>query len=56
MARIIEITDLAGAYATRLLAEAGHEVIRIESPGGDGLRNSPPFLSTELGAEGSCCK
>ena len=44
MARIIEITDLAGAYATRLLVEAGHEVIRIENPNGDGLRNLPPFF------------
>lgn len=54
MARILEITDLTGAYATRLLAEAGHEIIRIEDPSGDGLRSLPPFLSEESGVEESC--
>ncbi|MBM4264298.1 MAG: hypothetical protein FJ145_23100 [Deltaproteobacteria bacterium] len=54
MARIIEITDLAGAYATRLLAEAGHEIVRIEDPSGDKLRGLPPFLSDESEVEGSC--
>lgn len=54
MARILEITDLAGAYATRLLAEAGHEVIRIEGPNGDGLRDLPPFVGNQTRAEGSC--
>lgn len=54
MARIIEITDLAGAYATRLLAEAGHEIIRIEDPSGDGLRSLPPFAGDETGIEDSC--
>lgn len=54
MARIVEITGLAGAYATRLLAEAGHEVIRIEDPNDDGLRSLPPFLGGEAGIENSC--
>jgi CoA:oxalate CoA-transferase len=54
MARIIEITDLAGAYATRLLVEAGHEVIRIENPNGDGLRNLPPFFRAPAGIDSSC--
>ena len=31
MARVIDLAGLAGAYATRLFAEEGHEVIRIES-------------------------
>ena len=44
MARIIDLTGLAGAYATRLFAEAGHEVIRIEDSAGDTLRRLPPFL------------
>jgi len=44
MARIIDLTDLAGAYATRLFAEEGHEVIRIEDAAGDKLRSLPPFL------------
>ena len=44
MARVIDLSGLTGAYATRLFAEQGHEVIRIESPGGDSLRRLPPFL------------
>ena len=45
MARIIDLTGLAGAYATRLFAEEGHEVIRIEDSAGDALRRLPPFLA-----------
>jgi crotonobetainyl-CoA:carnitine CoA-transferase CaiB-like acyl-CoA transferase len=44
VARVIDLSGLTGAYATRLFAEQGHEVIRIESPGGDSLRRLPPFL------------
>ena len=51
MARIIDITGLSGAYATRLFAEQGHEVIRIENPPGDSLRRLPPFLSEKQDLE-----
>ena len=51
MARVIDLAGLAGAYATRLFAEAGHEVIRIESSGGDGLRRLPPFLGEKQDLE-----
>jgi crotonobetainyl-CoA:carnitine CoA-transferase CaiB-like acyl-CoA transferase len=44
MARVLELTGMIGAYATRLFAEEGHEIIRVESPGGDDLRRLPPFL------------
>ena len=54
MARILEITGLAGAYATRLLAEAGHSVIRLERGEGDSLRNLPPFLGALPEIESSC--
>jgi crotonobetainyl-CoA:carnitine CoA-transferase CaiB-like acyl-CoA transferase len=50
MARVIDITGLAGAYATRLFAEEGHEVIRIESAG-DSLRRLPPFLGEKQDLE-----
>ena len=53
MARVIDLAGLAGAYATRLFAEEGHEVIRIESPGGDGLRRLPPFLGEKQDLEHS---
>ena len=54
MARIIEVTGLAGAYATRLLVEAGHEVIRIDNPNGDELRNLPPFFGGQANIDSSC--
>jgi len=44
VARVLDLTRPAGVYATRLLAEAGHEVIRVESPQGDALRRQEPFL------------
>ena len=31
MARILDLTDESGAYGTRLLAELGHDVIRIDT-------------------------
>ncbi len=42
--RIIDLGSLAGAYATRLLAESGHDVLRIESADGDAVRATGPFL------------
>lgn len=44
MARIFELTSFTGAYATRLLAEAGHEVVRLDSRAGDEVRRTGPFL------------
>ena len=44
MARIVDLTGLAGVYATRLLVEAGHTVIRVEAPGGDSVRRLGPLL------------
>ncbi len=51
MLRVIDITSLTGAYAARLFIEQGHEVIRIEPPGGDDLRKLPPFLKDEKDLE-----
>lgn len=38
-------TGVAAAYAGRLLAAMGAEVILVEPPGGSPLRREPPFLS-----------
>ena len=38
MLRVIDLTTLSGAYAARLFAEEGHEVIRVEASEGDELR------------------
>lgn len=41
--RIVDTTGLAGAYATRLFAGLGAEVIRLEPPDGSPLRRLGPF-------------
>src|ERR1044071_8196940 len=40
-------TLLPGPLATLMLAEAGAEVIKIERPGGEGMRRHPPMLDGE---------
>jgi CoA:oxalate CoA-transferase len=42
--RVIDLSSIIGAYAARLFAEQGHEVIRVEAPAGDEVRRLPPFL------------
>src|SRR3954467_8614421 len=44
MARIVDLTTASAAYGPRLLAEAGHDVVRVEAPAGDALRRLGPFL------------
>jgi crotonobetainyl-CoA:carnitine CoA-transferase CaiB-like acyl-CoA transferase len=51
MLRVLDQTSLIGAYAARLFAEQGHEVIRVESPEGDELRRLPPALRGEQDLE-----
>ena len=41
--RVIEIGDIPASYATRLLADLGADVIKIEPPAGDPNRILPPF-------------
>ena len=43
--RLLEITQgLSGSMCGRLLTELGAEVIKIETPAGDNMRNLPPFM------------
>ena len=51
MSRIIDLGSLAGAYATRLLVESGHDVIRVDPAGGDSVRWTGPFLGEVLDLE-----
>lgn len=41
--RVVDLTDLRGALAGRLLADLGADVIKVEPPGGDPGRLHPPF-------------
>lgn len=43
--RIVDMTPvMIGPSATQALAEMGADVIKIEAPGGDGVRNIAPAL------------
>ena len=46
--RVIDLsTDVAGAFATRLLAVYGAEVIVVEPPGGHAIRAMPPWAGAD---------
>jgi len=50
--RVVEVTDgVAGAYAGRLLAVLGADVVKIEPPGGDVVRRWGPFPGEDPGEE-----
>jgi len=49
--RVLDLSDrICGAYATKLLADAGAEVTKLEPPGGDPLRRRAPS-SANLGRD-----
>ena len=45
--RVIDLTDELGAYAGRLLADMGAEVIRVEPPGGSQTRHVEPLVEVD---------
>ena len=51
--RVIELASERGAWAGKLLADMGAEVIVVEPPDGDPMRGYPPFLEDEPGPDRS---
>ena len=51
--RVLDLTDESAVFATRILADLGADVIRVERPDGGRLRNLAPFLDDEPGTERS---
>lgn len=45
--RVIELSSERGAYAGKLLADMGADVVLVEPPGGDASRRIPPFLGDQ---------
>ena len=45
--RVVDLAGPSAAYATKLLADLGAEVIMVEQPGGSFLRRLPPFEGDE---------
>ncbi len=51
--RVVELGDVPAAYAGRLLADLGADVIKVEPPGGAPERRLPPFAGGVAGPERS---
>jgi crotonobetainyl-CoA:carnitine CoA-transferase CaiB-like acyl-CoA transferase len=51
--RVIDLSGSLGAYCTKLLADFGADVIKVEPPAGDVLRHRGPFFRDVPDLEGS---
>ena len=52
--KVLDLTHhISGPYCTKLLADFGAEVVKIERPGGDPARRMAPFLNDEADPEKS---
>ena len=51
--RVLDLTTPLGGYCTKLLADLGAEVVRVESPHGDPSRERGPFYHDQKGPDRS---
>jgi crotonobetainyl-CoA:carnitine CoA-transferase CaiB-like acyl-CoA transferase len=51
--RVVDLTDLRGALAGRMLAELGADVVKVEPPSGDPGRLRPPFAGNQAAPDRS---
>src|SRR5262249_14123463 len=51
--RVVDLTDLRGALAGRMLADLGADVVKVEPPGGDTDRLREPFVGDVPGPDRS---
>ena len=51
--RVVDLTDLRGALAGRMLADLGADVVKVEPPGGDPDRLRPPFVGDKTSPDRS---
>jgi len=51
--RVLDLTDEKGIFCGKLLADMGADVIKVEKPGGDPVRNLGPFYHDEPDPEKS---
>jgi len=51
--RVLDLTDYKGVFCTKIMADYGADVVRIEPPLGDPGRSKGPFPNDELGVESS---
>ena len=52
--KVLDLTHyIAGPYCTKLLADFGADVVKVERPGGDPARRIPPFFHDEADSEKS---
>jgi len=51
--RVLDLTDEAGVFGTRMLADLGADVLRLEPTDGDSVRRRVPYLLGEAGVDRS---